>query len=218
VSLGDVNKDGYDDVLLQAYNASSGAGNAYVLFGNDQLATAASNAGLASLASGSIGTIAYKQGGSPGTIAILSELGSAGALTGQGNYGAGDINADGYNDILLGSGALAKAYLTKGHAYLESISNLQLSRLTSDNGFMLDGLATTLLRPNLSTIVAHVREGTLDFVLLKPIDSQFWLSTRTLSPWGLPEMGVGLGLSLWAAWQSGARPGAPTPPSEAKAA
>lgn len=72
----------------------------------------------------------------------------------------------------------------------------------------LDGLATTLLRPNLSTIVAHVREGTLDFVLLKPIDSQFWLSTRTLSPWGLPEMGVGLSLSLWAAWQSGARPGA----------
>ena len=30
----------------------------------------------------------------------------------------------------------------------------------------------------------------------------------TLSPWGLPEMGVGLALSLWAAWQSGARPGA----------
>jgi ABC-2 type transport system permease protein len=72
---------------------------------------------------------------------------------------------------------------------------------------LLDGLATTLLRPNLSTIVAHVREGTLDFVLLKPIDSQFWLSTRTLSPWGLPEMVIGLALALGAAWQAGARPG-----------
>jgi ABC-2 type transport system permease protein len=71
---------------------------------------------------------------------------------------------------------------------------------------LLDGLATTLLRPNLSTIVAHVRDGTLDFVLLKPIDSQFWLSTRTLSPWGLPEMAAGLALSLWAAWRAGARP------------
>ncbi|MFN7229914.1 MAG: ABC transporter permease, partial [Synechococcaceae cyanobacterium] len=70
------------------------------------------------------------------------------------------------------------------------------------------GVSSTLLRPNLSRIVAQVQEGTLDFVLLKPIDSQFWLSTRTLSPWGLPEMGVGLCLSLWAAWQSGARPGA----------
>jgi len=72
---------------------------------------------------------------------------------------------------------------------------------------VLDGFSTTLLRPNLSTIVAHVREGTLDFVLLKPIDSQFWLSTRTLSPWGLPEMGLGLALCLGAAWQSGAQPG-----------
>ena len=71
----------------------------------------------------------------------------------------------------------------------------------------LDGFSTTLLRPNLSTIVAHVRDGTLDFVLLKPIDSQFWLSTRTLSPWGLPEMVLGLALSLVAAWRSGAQPG-----------
>jgi len=72
---------------------------------------------------------------------------------------------------------------------------------------VLDGLTSTLLRPNLSRIVTHVKEGTLDFVLLKPIDSQFWLSTRTLSPWGLPEMGLGLALCLGAAWQSGAQPG-----------
>ena len=41
---------------------------------------------------------------------------------------------------------------------------------------VFDGMATTWLRPNLGAIVTHVREGTLDFVLLKPIDSQFWLS------------------------------------------
>ncbi|MEB3167360.1 MAG: ABC-2 family transporter protein [Synechococcaceae cyanobacterium] len=71
---------------------------------------------------------------------------------------------------------------------------------------LLDGLASALLRPNLSAIVSHVREGTLDFVLLKPIDSQFWLSTRTLAPAGLPEIATGLGLSLWAAARAGARP------------
>ncbi|MEO1003914.1 MAG: ABC-2 family transporter protein [Cyanobacteria bacterium J06638_7] len=65
----------------------------------------------------------------------------------------------------------------------------------------LDGLTSTLLRPNLSRIVNHVQEGTLDFVLLKPIDSQFWLSLRTLSPAGLPELAVGVGLMLWAARQ-----------------
>ena len=56
----------------------------------------------------------------------------------------------------------------------------------------LDGMASTWLRPNLSSIVTHVREGTLDFVLLKPIDSQFWLSLRTISPAGLPEIVLGL--------------------------
>ena len=69
---------------------------------------------------------------------------------------------------------------------------------------MLDGLTSTLLRPNLSRIVTHVQEGTLDFVLLKPIDSQFWLSLRTVSPAGLPELVAGLGLMLWAAPQAGA--------------
>lgn len=68
----------------------------------------------------------------------------------------------------------------------------------------LDGFSTTLLRPNLSTIVAHVRDGTLDFVLLKPIDSQFWLSCRTLSPAGLSEIVLGLGLIAWAAPRAGA--------------
>ena len=63
---------------------------------------------------------------------------------------------------------------------------------------VLDGFSTTLLRPNLSTIVAHVREGTLDFVLLKPIDSQFWLSTRSFSPWGLPGVVAGIALIGWA--------------------
>jgi ABC-2 type transport system permease protein len=69
---------------------------------------------------------------------------------------------------------------------------------------VLDGLTSTLLRPNLSRIVTHVQEGTLDFVLLKPIDSQFWLSLRTVSPAGLPELVVGLGLMLWASPQAGA--------------
>ncbi|MGD1953449.1 MAG: ABC-2 family transporter protein, partial [Leptolyngbyaceae cyanobacterium] len=49
---------------------------------------------------------------------------------------------------------------------------------------MLQGFAATFLSPNLSQIVKHVQEGTLDFVLLKPISSQFWLSARTISPWG----------------------------------
>jgi ABC-2 type transport system permease protein len=63
---------------------------------------------------------------------------------------------------------------------------------------LLDGFTTCVLQPNLSRIVTHVQTGTLDYVLLKPIDSQFWLSTRTVSPWGMPAIAAGLGLIGWA--------------------
>jgi ABC-2 type transport system permease protein len=44
----------------------------------------------------------------------------------------------------------------------------------------------------------------LDFVLLKPIDSQFWVSLRIMAPAGLPEIGLGLVLIVWAASRAGA--------------
>ncbi|MBW4486661.1 MAG: ABC transporter permease [Trichocoleus desertorum ATA4-8-CV12] len=56
---------------------------------------------------------------------------------------------------------------------------------------VFQGFSSTFLGPNLNHIVQHVQQGTLDFVLLKPINSQFWLSTRTVSPWGLPDVVFG---------------------------
>ena len=53
---------------------------------------------------------------------------------------------------------------------------------------LLQGFSATFLVPNLNRIVEQVQQGTLDFVLLKPIGSQFWLSARTVSPWGLPDV------------------------------
>ena len=57
---------------------------------------------------------------------------------------------------------------------------------------LLDGVTSCWLQPNLSKIVNHVQNGTLDFVLLKPIDSQVWLSLRHCSPWGLPGLLAGV--------------------------
>ena len=64
---------------------------------------------------------------------------------------------------------------------------------------LLDGLQQTLLAPNRQQINEFVREGTLDFVLIKPIDSQFWLSARKVSVWGVPNILLGLGLIVYAA-------------------
>jgi len=63
----------------------------------------------------------------------------------------------------------------------------------------LNGITTSILTPNLTRIVEYVHRGTLDFVLLKPIDSQFWLSLRNATPWGLPDMLSGLGILIVAA-------------------
>ncbi|MBE9079448.1 ABC-2 family transporter protein [Romeria aff. gracilis LEGE 07310] len=63
---------------------------------------------------------------------------------------------------------------------------------------LLQGVSATFLVPNLNKIVDHVQQGTLDFVLLKPISSQFWLSTRTVSPWGLPDLFFGLVIIVYA--------------------
>ena len=68
---------------------------------------------------------------------------------------------------------------------------------------VLDGFTNTWLRPNLTEIVNYIREGTLDFVLIKPIDSQFWISTRRLNPSGLPEILLGTLVILWARYQTG---------------
>jgi ABC-2 type transport system permease protein len=63
---------------------------------------------------------------------------------------------------------------------------------------LLQGFAATFLVPNLNSIVKQVEQGTLDFVLLKPISSQFWLSTKTISPWGFPDLLFGTILIAYA--------------------
>ncbi len=68
---------------------------------------------------------------------------------------------------------------------------------------LLQGFSSTFLAPNLNRIVRHIQQGTLDFVLLKPINSQFWLSTHTLSPWGVPDLCFGVLVILYAGSQLG---------------
>jgi len=56
---------------------------------------------------------------------------------------------------------------------------------------ILNGITNTWLNPNLTEIVKHIREGTLDFVLIKPIDSQFYISLKKIAPSGFLEIILG---------------------------
>ena len=62
---------------------------------------------------------------------------------------------------------------------------------------ILNGITNTWFNPNLTEIVKHIREGTLDFVLLKPIDSQFFISLKKLTPSGILEIMLGFFLLLY---------------------
>ena len=62
---------------------------------------------------------------------------------------------------------------------------------------ILNGITNTWFNPNLSEIVKYIREGTLDFVLLKPIDSQFFISLKKINPSGFLEIMLGFSLLLF---------------------
>ncbi|MBA3946013.1 MAG: ABC-2 family transporter protein [Herpetosiphonaceae bacterium] len=63
-----------------------------------------------------------------------------------------------------------------------------------------NGFRQLVLEPNLSQMTEYVRMGTLDYILTKPVNSQFMVSLRNLNIFSLnePLLGAGLiGYSLW---------------------
>jgi ABC-2 type transport system permease protein len=52
--------------------------------------------------------------------------------------------------------------------------------------------------PSLTAVVEHVRKGTLDFVLLKPADAQFLVSTAKFEPWRVLDIGGALAIFVYA--------------------
>jgi ABC-2 type transport system permease protein len=61
--------------------------------------------------------------------------------------------------------------------------------------------------PSLTAVVEHVRKGTLDFVLLKPADAQFLVSTAKFEPWRVIDIAGALGIFAYAFAHIGRWPG-----------
>lgn len=62
----------------------------------------------------------------------------------------------------------------------------------------LKGLLEGAITPSLMAVVEHIRKGTLDFVLLKPADAQFLVSTTRFQPWALVDVIGGVVVVVWA--------------------
>lgn len=62
---------------------------------------------------------------------------------------------------------------------------------------LLKGAIQGLIEPSVTHTVEHLRKGTLDFLLLKPVDAEFLVSTTRLQPWRATDSLGGLALIVW---------------------
>ncbi len=130
-AAGDINGDGYNDLLIGAYEypSGSGKGRSYVVFGGPGV-------------------------GGSGNILLSSLNGANGfKLDGENNNdqsglsvsAAGDINGDGYTDLLIGAYGYpsntdkGRSYVVFGGPGVGGSGNILLSSLNGANGFKLDG-------------------------------------------------------------------------------
>lgn len=80
--------------------------------------------------------------------------------------------------------------------------------LVMSSFLMLRALIEGLVSPNLIALVSHIRLGTLDFLLLKPIDTQLIASLSKVLPAKVIDFSAGALLSLWAVAQIDPAPSA----------
>jgi ABC-2 type transport system permease protein len=71
---------------------------------------------------------------------------------------------------------------------------------------LMKGVLEGAVNPSLTSVVEHIRKGTLDFVLLKPADAQFLVSTARFELFRLVDVFAGLALLGYAFHRLGRSP------------
>ena len=167
---GDVNGDGYSDVIIGAYRYSSYTGRAYIYYGgaamnnvadvtmtgeaaNVQFGFSVSGAGDANgdgYADVIVGAVNYSSntgrayiylgGAAMNNIADVTMTGEAINIHfGNDVSGAGDINGDGYSDVIVGASEYAtstgRAYLFNGGAVMDNTADVTLTGESLNNDF-----------------------------------------------------------------------------------
>lgn len=137
VSTGDVNGDGYDDIIFGIVhgNVTDLENNVYVVYGKSMMAT--NNIQVSDL------------NGSNGFVVDAEFVND--------NFGAGlssdDINGDGYDEVVIGANFVkntdgdkypGKVYVVNGGSSLSA--TIDASQLNGINGFSINGYETALIQ------------------------------------------------------------------------
>ena len=64
-----------------------------------------------------------------------------------------------------------------------------------------NGIMESFLRPNVGAVIEQIRDGTFDFVLTKPVNSQFIASLRNIVVWRLVDVVIGIAVIVYALGQ-----------------
>ncbi len=124
-SAGDVNGDGFAEIVIGAYGGNSLAGESYVVFGKA--------AGFASV---------IDLGSLDGATGFRLD-GVAGGRSGRSVASAGDVNGDGFSDVIVGAyganSVTGASYVVFGKAS-GFASAIDLGSLNGTTGFRLDGI------------------------------------------------------------------------------
>jgi ABC-2 type transport system permease protein len=72
----------------------------------------------------------------------------------------------------------------------------------------LEGVLEGAINPSLVSVIDHIRKGTLDFVLVKPADAQFLISTARFQPWRGINVLTAVAVFVWAFHRLGRGPSA----------
>lgn len=122
-----------------------------------------------------------------------------------------------YRWEFLGSGALALFWTAIGIVplYIAFQSRPSIAGWSMEQAVVVVGFFTALkaildgaVNPSLIFVVTQIRQGTLDFTLMKPADAQFLVSTAKFEVWRILDLGTAIALIAWAFARMGKTPDA----------
>jgi ABC-2 type transport system permease protein len=98
--------------------------------------------------------------------------------------------------VLVGTGLIALAVIFDHTSDLNGWTRPELL-VVMGVYTMVGGIIGFAIEPNMGRMLTDIHQGTFDYVLTKPVDSQLLSSVRQFHLWRLIDVGVGLGVIVW---------------------